>query len=247
MKPRLILPVPTLRNANGSVDFDASRDYAERAARTWVELFLLSGSTGLGNQSSSVERAHLLDIWLKSVPGERILAACWTDDDARLAQSRRVRRIAVMQSASDNKACNEALSSVPDGALVYSHPRYSRVTFSPEVAQEALRANLLPAGAKVSKISTHDVRRMREIVGTKFELWHGSSRDVAASIAAGASGVVAMPLAALPVPFPKPAIEDVQSTVDKIRSVIGGHARHVDRVAALCNLARQGHSGSEMR
>ena len=60
----VVVPALALRTASGSIDLAATRPYAEGAAATWVDYFILSGSTAQGQHLLPIERAAVLDLWL---------------------------------------------------------------------------------------------------------------------------------------------------------------------------------------
>jgi hypothetical protein len=61
------------------------------------------------------------------------------------------------------------------------------------------------------------ITELRKVVGPDFFLWDGSSRHLEASVAAGAAGMIATPLSALPRPFPDHSLPQIQETVDRIQ------------------------------
>ena len=66
----------------------------------------------------------------------------------------------------------------------------------------------------------------------------GSSRHIEASLAAGASGVVATPLAVLPEPFPGRSTEKVQAAVKRLYPQVDRAASREDRMNLLTSLFR---------
>ena len=96
-------------------------------------------------------------------------------------------------------------------------------------------------GAKISKLAVGDIGRIRSSVGNGFTLWDGSSRHIDASLAAGASGVVATPLAVLPEPFPSRSTEKVQAAVKQLYTQVDRAASREDRMNLLTSLFR--HAG----
>jgi hypothetical protein len=115
------------------------------------------------------------------------------------------------------------LEGLPPGAYVYSHPKYESRVLDVMLTAAARRQGILPAGAKISKITTDDIAAIRHAAGSQWTLWDASSRHVEASLAAGASGVVASPLSHCPIPFPdrsfsvlQPAIDAIQTQMDKL-------------------------------
>jgi hypothetical protein len=129
----------------------------------------------------------------------------------------------VMRSLRNDEQALSLLAGLPSGAYVYSHPKYESRALDVTMTAAARRQGILPAGAKISKITTDDIAAIRHAAGSQWTLWDASSRHVEASLAAGASGVVASPLSHCPIPFPdrslsllQPAIDAVQTQMDKL-------------------------------
>ncbi|MER7002373.1 hypothetical protein ABT297_04900 [Dactylosporangium sp. NPDC000555] len=194
---RVMVPVLTLMNANGSVDEGACSAYAERAGATWLDLFLVSGTIGGGESSTPAVRRRVLELWAARVPKDRLLACVWTPDDLAHAADCGVRPIVVLRDLADAAAMHSVLTELPADAFVYSHPNYTPTTFTPAVAEAAKRAGVRPAGGKICKVSLDDVRDLRTATGDDFHLYDGRCRHVAESVWAGATGVVAVPLSTL--------------------------------------------------
>lgn len=94
-------------------------------------------------------------------------------------------------------------------------------------------------GAKISKLAVGDIGRIRSSIGDGFTLWDGSSRHIEASLAAGASGVVATPLSVLPEPFPRRSVEELQATVHRLYAEVDGAVSREDRMDLLTSLFLQ--------
>ncbi len=193
MKAQIIVPALTLRTADGKLDLAATAQYAERAVATWVDAFILSGSTTRGDLFTVAERAAILDLWLNLTDSARLLACTWCADDVREAVARGVRPMAVMRGLRDEAEACAFLAALPEGAYVYSHPMYTPTVLDAHLCAIARQGGYLPAGAKLAKVSTADIRAIRAAAGPDFALWDGSSRHVGESVAAGAAGVVATP------------------------------------------------------
>ena len=126
--------------------------------------------------------------------------------------------MAVLRGHTAEESLLGALKKLPRGALVYSHPMYSEVVLDSDACAAAVSHGVLPAGGKLAKISKADIRKIREIAGPDFELWDGSCRDIAGSVAAGANGVVATPLSSLPSPFPDASLAVLQTELTAIQA-----------------------------
>ncbi len=123
-----------------------------------------------------------------------------------------------MQNLHDQAEASSFFAELPEGAFVYSNPMFTLTPLDPALAAEAKQQGVLPAGAKVSKIALRDIEAICAMVGPRFVLWDGSSRHIGASLAAGASGIVAMPLSILPFPFPRRLIEELQLALQPLQA-----------------------------
>lgn len=236
---QLVLPALTFRHPDGQVDAAATVRYARRAADTWTHLFILSGTTTGGHHATTAERAAVVDIWAEVVGTDRITACCWTADDITAAQHRRVIPMVAMQNLDNERQALDFLTSLPRPSYVFSHPEYSRATFTPRLAAAAVTARVLPAGAKVSKIRPDRLTELRAATSTAFTLWDGTARHIAASLTAGADGIVTAPLSHLPAPFPRPQAAEVQRAVDATQSRLDELTNRDARTDALFELARR--------
>ncbi|MGQ0466043.1 MAG: dihydrodipicolinate synthase family protein [Sporichthyaceae bacterium] len=217
---RLAIPALTFRDAVGGVDEAATFAYAERAAATWLTAFVLNGTTTEGSTFTPAERAQVLDLWLAAAGPERLLACCWTPGDVLSASIREVRALVVMRDLQSREEALTLFARLPEGAYVYSHPLHTRTVLDPALIAAAREAGVLPLGAKITKAA--DIPALRAAAGENFDLWDGSSRRIAASLAEGASGVISTPLAAVPDPFPAPD--------DALQRVVDGWQAHLDEV-----------------
>lgn len=230
----IVVPVLTLVGENGRIDRSACVAYAQRARATWLDAFLVSGSLGLGLSQTMASRLELLSIWLEQVPADRLLGCAW--DAAEVDEVRRlgVRPVAVLKSAENGRAVLRQLEQLPVDSWVYSHPQYSGAVLSPAVVGKARAAGALPAGAKVSKVELADVQALRGAAGQTFELFDGRCRHVRASVEAGATGVVAVPLSTLPEDLPpRIEVDQLQVVIDRGQRVVDGLPNVVDQAAML--------------
>ncbi len=226
--------VPALSFAtHGRLDRDAVRRYAERAARTWVDVFLLSGSTTRGDLITVADRAALLDLWLAVVPASRLMACCWVAEDVVEAQHRGVTPMAVMHDVPRQSQALDLFAGLPRHAFVYSHPMYGGAVLDPSLTATAATAGVLPAGGKITKIPVEGIVALRQAAGPDFRLWDGSSRHIDASFQAGASGVVATPLSMLPDPFPDRDTTVLQQALTEIQAALDALPTRADRTAWL--------------
>jgi dihydrodipicolinate synthase/N-acetylneuraminate lyase len=236
---QVVVPTLSFRTPEGRLNLDATRRYAEQAVETWIDTFMLSGSTTRGDLLTVAERAVILDLWLNLADPSRLLASCWCPEDLGEAERRGIRPIAVMRDLQDQNEALAFLGGLPPGAYVYSHPMYTTTGLDGDLAAAARYQGTLPAGAKIAKISVEQIAALREAAGPAFSLWHGSSRHIRSSVEAGASGVVATPMTVLPTPFPTRVVEDIQATIDRIQAVLDRLLTRKERLAQLTSMANE--------
>jgi len=232
--------VPALAfTVDGRLDLPTTRRYAEHAARTWIDVFLLSGSTTRGDLLTVADRATLIDLWLEVLPAGRLMACCWEPSDVTEAGARGVPAMAVMDHVSGRAQALDFFAGLPRNAFVYSHPMFGGAVLDADLAETAHTRGVLPAGGKIAKIPVGDVSQLRKATGPRFRLWDGSSRHIEASIRAGASGVVATPLSPLPTPFPDRHPTLVQRAVTGIQAELDALPTRATRTALLTARARE--------
>ncbi|MGY4101309.1 hypothetical protein ACW2Q0_17415 [Nocardia sp. R16R-3T] len=232
----VVVPALTIQTSDGSIDFAATRRYAERAAATWVDYLILSGSTTRGDLLTPDERAAIIDLWLDVAEPARLLPCCWEPADIEHAVTRMVTPMAVLQHR-DHVSALQFIRELPTGTAIYSHPMFGGTVFDAALARDARAANVLPVGGKLAKINTDQVRTIREATGNAFQLWDGSSRRIAASVRAGATGIVATPLSPFGENFPAKDTAAIQLAVDPIQSALDSLATRMDRTKALIQQA----------
>jgi dihydrodipicolinate synthase/N-acetylneuraminate lyase len=237
--PLIMVPPLTLWNCNGEVDSGATAAYAQRAASTWFDLFMLSGSIGEGKTSTSAARRRTLEVWLEYLPKERLCTCIWSSDDYAYVQDLGVRAVVVLQGFNDSEALLELLAHIPAESFVYSHPDYSSVTLTPAIAASAVQEGVLPTGAKISKISLDDIRAMRTVVGSRFALFDGRCRNIEASIGAGATGVVVVPFCLMSNDLPdRTKISQLQQKINEVQSLIDAQNGTFEQARMLTGLLR---------
>lgn len=233
----VIVPVLSLLDARGQVDRGACVAYAQRARETWVDGFLVAGSLGMGARLADDVRQDLFDIWVDNVPADRLLMCIWQRAEVERFAGTGVRPVLVLRDLEDDAAVLRALDGLPKDALVYSHPQYTSAVLTPAVVDKARSMGTLPAGAKVSKVELDDVRALREAAGPEFGLFDGRCRHIRASVAAGATGVVAVPLTVLPQDLPSRAnVDALQAVIDRGQAVVDAHVDVADQAEALREL-----------
>jgi len=235
---QIIVPALALRTPDGArLDPEANARYAERAARTWADAFILSGSTTRGDQLTVDERAELLDLWSSLAPASRLVACCWCEEDVQEAARHAITPMIVMHSMPEAEQALSLLASLPPGAHVYSHPKYGSAVLDASLTAAARQRGVLPAGAKISKITAEDISAIRHAAGSPWTLWDASARHIHTSLAAGASGVVATPLSHIPTPFPQRALAVLQPAIDAVQQQLDDLPSRAARSGLLHDLA----------
>lgn len=245
----LVVPALTLRDAHGAVDSRATAEYASRAAATWADRFLLSGSTTRGWEGTTGDRAAVVDLWLDLAPTSRLVACCWSDADIAVATDREVTPMVVLRDLPDAAAVVLRLADLPREAYVYSHPALSSAVLGPDTCAYSRASGHLPAGAKMAKVDAAAIGAVRSSAGPDFVLWDGSSRAIARSVAAGADGVVAIPFSSFDAPFPSRDPTDVQRALDRAQADLdrlGSRRERSDYLHARA-LTRSSRSGPAFR
>jgi dihydrodipicolinate synthase/N-acetylneuraminate lyase len=234
----ILVPALAFRTADNRLDLDLTEAYAERAAGTWADRFILSGSTALGDRLTPTERARILDVWCGVMERSRLLACCWCREDVEQAEHREILPLVVMQNLHNQAQACSFFADLPEGAFVYSNPTFTPISLRPTLAAAAKQRGVLPAGAKISKLAVSDIGAIRGSVGARFTLWDGSSRHIEASLAAGASGVVGTPLSVLPEPFPGRSMDELQAAVHQLYEQVDRAISREDRIDLLTLLFR---------
>lgn len=233
----IVVPALALRHDNGDTDHSATRHYAERAAATWVDYFILSGSTTRGQDLTADQRAQILDLWLDIAEPHRLLACCWEPQDFDNAAARGIAPMATMRYLNGLDAALAFLRDLPTGAYIYSHPMFGGAVFNAELAAVAADQGILPAGGKIAKITTTGVSEVRAATGTSFKLWDGSSRHIQTSLDAGAAGVVATPLCAFATDLPAKEASLIQMIVDPAQDALDALPDRQSRTTELLKRA----------
>lgn len=240
--PEFVVVVPALHfpSEDGGIDVRLTRRYAETAASTWVDRFILSGSTTRGDLLTCEQRANVLDLWLEVTTPDRLLACCWVPADHDVAAARQIAPMGVMRGLDDPDAALGYLQRLPVEGFVYSHPMFGKAVFDSTLAAASRERRALPRGGKLAKITQEEITLVRREAGSEFDLWDGSSRRIEASLRSGASGVVATPLCVFETPFPNRQPAAVQRHVDRVQDVLDQLPDRATRSAELLTRARAG-------
>lgn len=235
---QIVVPALALRAPDsGRLDVKATTRYAQRAAHTWIDAFILSGATTCGHQLTADERAQTLDMWSRLLPASRLVACCWSEEDVREATGRAITPMIVLHAPRNTEQALSLLARLPRDAYVYSHPMFGATALDATLTAAARQRGILPAGAKLSKITTGDITAIRHAAGSRWTLWHGSARHIDTSLAAGASGIVATPLSHLPTPFPKRSPALLQTAINAIQNQLDRQPSRAARIRLLHELA----------
>jgi len=236
---RVAVPVLTLRNTNGRIDAVATREYAQRAVATWIDVFILCGTIGEGEQLDDAERRQVIETWSSVVPTERLVACAWQVNDFHYIDALDLKPMSVLQGFEDESALLRSLAELPPESYVYSHPKYSPVTFSDSIAHRARKNGSMPGGGKICKVSLAEVSALRKATGHTFALYDGRCRHVARSVDAGATGVIAVPLSYLPRELPdRDDAEALQRLIDQTQARIDSTPTLAGRMDLLTRLLR---------
>lgn len=231
--PPIVVPAPTFRHPGGELDHDTTSRYAHKLAASWAPHIIVSGPMGRGEHATVGERGVILDLWLQHIEPNRLVATCWTAYDVRVAQLRQVRPL-VMLAADTATGLADQLDHSPADGWVYANPRYSRALLTAELVAAAGAS-----GVKLSKVDYTELRTMRT-ANQQITIVHGSSRNIAASLTAGADLVTASPLAALPSDFPAPDLGVIQRRADTIQQSLDELLTHHARVKSITARAVDG-------
>ncbi|MDQ3761998.1 MAG: hypothetical protein M3460_09970 [Actinomycetota bacterium] len=240
MNPHIVVPALTIRTLDGSLDTRGTARYAQRAVRTWVDRFILSGTTARGYLMTEQDRSCVLSVWLDYAEPARVLACCWSRADVDNVTAQGVTPIVAIPHCHNDEVALRFLASLPTGSFIYSHPGNSPTIFDAQFCSKARRSDCLPVGAKLSKISHHEIATVRAQAGPSFVLWDGSSRDIAGSVAAGATGVVITPLSPFAQPFPPRMLARLQAALDQVQAELDrlpsreARSDHLSALAAAC-------------
>ncbi len=235
----IVVPALALSNSDAAIDHENTLHYARRAAATWVDYFILSGSTTRGHDLAPGQRADILDLWLTVAEPRRLLACCWEQEDFDHAAQRGIAPMATMRNLGGLKAALTFLRSLPSGAYIYSHPMFGGSVFDAELAQAAKQEGILPAGGKLAKIKTLAITDIHAVTQDAFKLWDGSSRHIQTSLDAGAAGIVATPLCAFEAPLPAKEPDLVQAIADPVQAALDALPDRPARTLELLTRARR--------
>lgn len=240
----IVVPTLNILDETGRIDMQATRRYAELARDTWVDRFLLNGSTTRGDLLSPASRAEIVDLWAEVVGPDRLLACAWAPADFEAAAQRHVTPMGVMHGIRTGAEALVFLRGLPHGATIYSHPMFG-LPLTPELVSRATDVGCLPAGGKLAKVKVGEISEIHQLA-PDFALWDGSVRHLRESLQAGAAGVVATPLAPLLVNgLPPKDVDKVQAAVSAVQSALDVLPDRPSRSAYLLGRTSQALAGVE--
>jgi dihydrodipicolinate synthase/N-acetylneuraminate lyase len=218
------------------LDQTVNARYAEYVAGTWVEHVVVAGPVGAGEFCTAGQRATVVDLWARHHPPEHLIVACWERHEVDRALDKGMRALVMMRCETDGELL-DTLAELPAKVIAYTNPRYSRAVLDPAAIGAARSRGVLPSAVKLSKVSLAELAQVRAVGGTDLRIIHGSSRDIADSLAAGVNIVVSSPLAALPRPWPTPTLDAVQRAANQLQRMLDAQTNHGGRVGLIAELA----------
>jgi hypothetical protein len=187
----------------------------------------------MGDFLDTATRIQLLKLWRTFIPPQRLIACCWATEEIEETLSHGARPLVTLRNTHTTDSLMSLIASLPPRALVYSHPRYTNISFSARVAAACQERDILPWGCKLTKVDYDEITAIRRCTRESFRLWHGSGRNITRSVEHGASGVVVAPLAALPRTAGRHSIPCLQQTVNDIQHLLDQQSSRLARVDLL--------------
>ena len=123
MSFEVVIPSLAFRSAGNELDLGLTKAYAERAAGTWADRFILSGSTVLGDLLAPTERALILDVWSELLEHSRLVACCWCREDVEQAGQRKILPLVVMRDLRDQAQACSFFAGLPGRGLRLQQPQ----------------------------------------------------------------------------------------------------------------------------
>lgn len=208
------LPALTFFDKDGNLDVATNDVYAQHLS-TFPFGVLLFGTTGEGPLLAPDEKLTLVGLYDRAGVSSICTVLHPRHDDDVIDSAAALGTL--MHSPWPNTDIAEFVSFHRRSSgrwAIYSHPKYSRLPFTPDLARHLVAENALPWGAKVSKVDNATLCDLRSSLPGRFELWHGSDRDIAGSLKSGANVVVSQTLAA---GAPDVNLQPSQAVIDKAR------------------------------
>lgn len=185
--PDLIVPVVTLRDQQGRVDWAANSEYAARSLGSGVAV-LVGGKTGRGESLSPADRDRLARTWIDSVGPSRVIVGHL---GGGAPTSHSGARALVVPRLPGFAGLADAAETAPD-CVVYSR-RSLGWTLPSCPPPEGLS---LPFAVKVSGTSARESAVLTQHFPARMRIWHGKSSTASEAWDRGVDGVMVAPLAA---------------------------------------------------
>lgn len=185
--PDLVVPVVTLRNRDGTIDWGANDEYSRRASNSGCSV-LVAGTTGGGTNMSPDERLRLSQLWLRNLGPGLVNLALLGESDSQLVPEG-VRPVLVPQQVGIEGL--EGLAADTPGCVAYS-----RQSLGWQLPDEVRIPDPAPFAVKLSSASVPAAKAAAAMFAGSPRIWYGRSSQGAAALRAGADAVVAAPLAA---------------------------------------------------
>lgn len=231
---RFVVPALTFFTDAGEVDWPANRAYAGILNAVHIPV-LLFGTTGEGLYLTADEKDSLAEIYGATSLELTLVLNPHSETDI----ATRYRNRARLLHRPWNRSAEEFVRFHRDGDRswgIYSHPGQASLSLTVEVLSTLVSDAYRPWGAKVSKVDGQTISQMRDVVGSDFQIWHGTDRDIVGSVEAGADRVVSQALATgVQVPAD---LSSAQALIDRIRPAGPGKIESLKRAAAAARSLR---------
>lgn len=184
--PDLVVPVLTLRNSAGDVDWEANAEYATRAYNSGVTV-LVAGTTGQGAGLNMAERERLGHMWMEALGADRVILGLL--QPPYVTQCSGVRPL-IVPASSGFKGLTEAVIRNP-GCVAYSR---ASLGWTLPIAPPPPNVSL-PFAVKLTGTEPEVIMNILRNYPPTLRIWHGKSTTARAAWNLGADAIVAAPLA----------------------------------------------------
>jgi 4-hydroxy-tetrahydrodipicolinate synthase len=240
---RLIIPVLSFFNEEGSVDFKATLQYIALLNRSPFRKIILFGTTGEGVSLGIAEKIELLRVYEEHLSKRVSITVCpgsWClkDIETLVASGSRIANVLQLPTTyydrDDPRLVRfyTALShAIAQEIYLYHLPKNTLFHFTPQDILAYREAHADVAGIKLSHASLSEIRTFTSLA--RFEVWYGSDKGIQSALEAGASGVVCQNLAAsIGAVNEEDGLIDMQKTADAVRQRIA-RARSSEKIRML--------------
>lgn len=188
--PDLVVPVVTIFNPDGTVDWDRNVAYARATAPSGVSV-LVAGTTGSGQAINNRDALALGQIWCDELGPGRVTVGLLSKNPDVSSLSTGVRPLAIPLSGAPLDL-SELAARIPE-VVAYCKPSLGS-GLSPRLGQWP--SGVRPFALKVSGLTAMETAGLMNSGDVVPRIWHGHSRDAAEAWRRGADAVVLAPLAA---------------------------------------------------